>query len=97
MFKVYYSKLESKIKLVFDMYDFDGDGKISKEDVRIILVYVPIQHFSKEEQKKAEGKFTQEGGGLDEFGDIVDIHKQIKIFLDYTFDTKETLNMEEFT
>jgi len=29
MFKVYYSQLESKFKLIFDIYDFDKDGLIS--------------------------------------------------------------------
>lgn len=42
MFKVYYSKLESKIKLVFDMYDFDSDGMISKEDIRLVLSHIPL-------------------------------------------------------
>jgi Ca2+-binding EF-hand superfamily protein len=42
MFKVYYSKLESKIKLVFDIYDFDSDGFISKEDIRIVLSHIPL-------------------------------------------------------
>jgi Ca2+-binding EF-hand superfamily protein len=26
---------------VFDIYDFDGDGQISREDARIILSYIP--------------------------------------------------------
>ena len=47
MFKIYYSKLESKIKLVFDIYDFDSDGIISKEDIRLVLSYVPIHHMNK--------------------------------------------------
>lgn len=41
MFKVYFSKLESKIKFVFDMYDFDRDGEISREDLRIVMSFVP--------------------------------------------------------
>lgn len=41
-FKVYYSNLETKIKLSFDMYDFDRDGYITKEDVRLILTHIPI-------------------------------------------------------
>jgi Ca2+-binding EF-hand superfamily protein len=31
-----------QVSLVFDIYDFDNDGYITKEDVRIILCYVPI-------------------------------------------------------
>lgn len=41
MFRVYYSKLSTKFSLVFEMYDFDCDGLISKEDVRVVLAYVP--------------------------------------------------------
>ena len=42
-FKVYYSNLQSKIKFTFDMYDFDKDGYILKEDVRLILSHIPIR------------------------------------------------------
>jgi Ca2+-binding EF-hand superfamily protein len=42
MFRIYYSPLETKFKLVFDMYDFDGDGMISKEDIHLVLSHVPI-------------------------------------------------------
>ena len=41
-FKVYYSDLDTKIKLSFDIYDFDKDGYISQEDVRLILSHIPI-------------------------------------------------------
>jgi Ca2+-binding EF-hand superfamily protein len=34
--------VETKIKLAFDIYDFDKDGFIRKEDVRLILSHVPI-------------------------------------------------------
>lgn len=33
---------------IFDRYDFDSDGLISKEDVRMVLSYIP---FKKEEGK----------------------------------------------
>mmetsp|Transcript_29481 Transcript_29481/g.28638 ORF Transcript_29481/g.28638 Transcript_29481/m.28638 type:complete len:97 (+) Transcript_29481:203-493(+) len=42
MFKIYCSKLESKIKLVFDIYDFDFDGIVKKEDIRIIMSHIPL-------------------------------------------------------
>ena len=42
MFKVYFSKLETKIQLAFDMYDFDRDGLISKEDIELVLSHVPL-------------------------------------------------------
>ncbi|CDW83301.1 myosin light chain kinase [Stylonychia lemnae] len=66
MFKVYYSKLESKIKLVFDIYDFDNDGYISKEDIRIhinkhlMLMNKPVNN---NQISDVEGKFTMQTGG----------------------------------
>jgi Ca2+-binding EF-hand superfamily protein len=73
-FKVYYSNLETKIKLAFDMYpsifiynftryDFDKDGYIKKEDVRLILSYIPIEKSILGKAMTEEGKFSQEGGG----------------------------------
>ena len=31
---------EKTLRFIFDFYDFDGDGKISKEDIRVVLSYV---------------------------------------------------------
>ena len=31
---------EQTLRFIFDFYDFDGDGKISKEDVKVVLLYV---------------------------------------------------------
>ena len=62
-FKVYYSNLETKLKLAFDMYDFDKDGYIKKEDVRLVLSYIPIEKSILGKSTADEGKFSQEGGG----------------------------------
>lgn len=40
---MYASGLEEKMKLAFEIYDFDSDGKISAEDVRLVLNYIPIR------------------------------------------------------
>lgn len=29
-------------KFIFNLYDFDKDGRISKEDIRTVLSYVPL-------------------------------------------------------
>ena len=29
-------------KFIFNLYDFDKDGFISKEDIRVVLSYVPL-------------------------------------------------------
>ena len=44
------------------MYDFDTDGYIDKEDVRLIMTHVPVDNTIKG-QSLAEGKYTSESGG----------------------------------
>lgn len=43
MTKVYLSSFEEKTRMTFDMYDFDGDGLLMSEDVRLLLSYVPFK------------------------------------------------------
>ena len=31
---------EKTLRFIFDFYDFNGDGKISKEDIKVVLLYV---------------------------------------------------------
>ncbi len=45
---------------MFEIYDFNGDGLVSKEDISTILSYTPV---TKSTPVLGEGKFTQEGGG----------------------------------
>ena len=35
--------LNKKMKFTFNMYDFDNDGYISTEDIRIIMSYMPFK------------------------------------------------------
>ena len=34
---------DSLAKFIFNLYDFNSTGKIKKDDVRIVLSYVPLQ------------------------------------------------------
>jgi len=43
-------------------YDFDKDGFIKKEDVRLVLSHIPIEKTIIG-NIIGEGKFTSEGGG----------------------------------
>ena len=44
MTQVSSSTIKEKMKLVFEVYDFDCDGRISMEDVRLVLSYIPFRH-----------------------------------------------------
>jgi len=42
LLRAFDSTFENRTKLVFDIYDFDFDGFVSKDDISAILNYVPI-------------------------------------------------------
>lgn len=46
----------------FFRYDFDKDGFIKKEDVRLVLSHIPIERTIMS-HIQGEGRFTSEGGG----------------------------------
>lgn len=58
-------KFEDKIRIVFEIYDFDDDGVISREDIRVLLSYVPLAEIlaDKKNEGRREGAFTRSGGG----------------------------------
>ena len=67
LFRIFCSTFDEKSDFVFEIYDFDEDGKISKNDISTILSSLPVINFNKTVGGATEGKFTQEGGGLDNF------------------------------
>ena len=89
MLILFSSNFEKLLEFILKFYDFDNDGKITKEDVRVVLSYVPIY------------KKTENNGGLkfevDNFEDRLKSQKELHMKLDAIFDSKPTLNLEEFT
>ena len=41
-YRFFDSNFEAKIKLVFDIFDFNMDGIISEDDIRSILSHIPL-------------------------------------------------------
>jgi len=40
MISLFCGDYEKTLRFIFDFYDFDGNGKISKEDIKIVLLYI---------------------------------------------------------
>ena len=47
---------EKNTKFIFDFYDFDNDGKITKEDIRVILSYITLTYSDTSNGKKTADK-----------------------------------------
>ena len=71
MSTIYCSDLIQKMGLVFCLYDFDNDGYIQREDVKLLLSYIPLRTqemkissnslngSSSLSQDEAQGNFSQ--------------------------------------
>ena len=55
LLRIYCSTFDQRTKFVFDIYDFDTDGFISKDDISTILSYMPV---TKNVPVLGEGKYT---------------------------------------
>ena len=45
---LFYENYEKNSRFIFDFYDFDYDGKITKEDIRVVLSYITLSHTENE-------------------------------------------------
>jgi len=88
MTSLFSENFEKLAKFIFDFYDFDKDGAISREDVRVVLSYIPlnIQRYS-----KLKLKFEKE-----EFKDRVESQDELHLILEKCFKMGEFLNEQQF-
>ena len=75
-------------KFIFSFYDFDQDGLITREDVRIVLSHVPLQTKNYNPKKLKYEK--------NEYADRVESQDELYNILNKAFGKKETLTEEEF-
>jgi hypothetical protein len=81
---------------VFDVYDFDADGEISREDVRIILSYIPQVSTAVREMERSfepEDKIRKKM-----FESRIEAQEQIETLCDAVFKSEsKTVNSKEFS
>ena len=75
-------------KFIFTFYDFDQDGLITREDVRVVLSYVPLhtKNYSSKQLKYEKNDYS----------DRVESQNELFNILNIAFGNKENLNEEEF-
>ena len=50
-FKLYMGTFQETIKIIFNLLDFDKDGIIKKDDVKLTLSYLPLNNVNEENDK----------------------------------------------
>ena len=89
MLTLFSSDFNDLLELIFKFYDFDRDDKITKEDIRMVLSYVPTY---KKNNENSGLKFDTE-----DFQDRLKSQKELHDKLNIIFGQKENINLEEFT
>ena len=49
---LFFEDYEKNSKFIFDFYDFDQDGKINQEDIRVVLSYITLTYSDQNSEKK---------------------------------------------
>ena len=80
MKKLYNGSFEETIQIIFELLDFNSDGIIEKDDVKIMLSYLPLR------TDKSPIEYKYQMDSLDEIDEILNL----------TFGEKTGLKMEEF-
>ena len=91
MINLFSSDLDTLLHFILRFYDFDRDGKISKEDVRIVLSYVPVY------KKGKNGNNSRLKFDKDNYNDRIKSQKELHEKLDVIFNGKENMDLNEFS
>ena len=64
--RLFSNLFDDNAKLIFDIFDFDGNGVVSKEDFRTLLSHIPLLHVLDHLKLhiSKEGQYTRSGGGM---------------------------------
>ena len=88
MTTLYCETFEMSAKFIFSFYDFNNDKKISKEDVRVVLSYVPLKRkIIQKETLKLNSEMFQER---------INSQEEIYQIIEEAFGTKKYLDEKEF-
>ena len=81
-----YSKL---VQFVFNLFDFDKDKNISKEDLRIVLSYIPLKE---ENFQHLFSKYQ-----IHQFKDRIESQNELFNLLEKCFEEDDSMDIREFT
>ena len=95
-FRVYCSDFETNVKLAFEFYDFDKDGKICEEDVSLVLSYADINANDESEEESKHHRKRSQSPKNHNFNDRLENQKEIANITSKMFAKNKKMNYEEF-
>lgn len=81
---------ENFVKFIFDFYDFDKDGKISREDMQLVLSFIPLNN-TKERLSGYKLKFENVN-----YSERIESQDEIHDILNKCFNTTNTLDKNQY-
>ena len=97
LFKLYMGSFEETASVIFNLLDFNKDGIINKEDVKIILSYLPLNELNEDKEDK-EDKQEKKDLVLKIFGTQIKSLEEIDLIVSDAFDKFEgKMNLSQFT
>ncbi len=89
MLTLFSENYDRLVKFIFNFYDFDKDGFISKEDIRTVLSYIPLN--TKNKYKSQKLKYEKE-----DYKDRIESQDELHAILDKSFDKKTKIDFITF-
>lgn len=89
MFLLFTQNFEYLVKFIFRFYDFDNDGLISKEDIRTVISYVPLN--SRYKYRKDKLRYEK-----DDFKDRMESQDELQLILNTSFEKLTTMDLSTF-
>jgi len=91
---IFTEKYEVLIELIFDFYDFDKDGLISKEDILVVFSFITLKSKILDSPiSSIKFKYENDDG---DYKYRVESQEEITNYTNIMFESKSVINLSEF-
>jgi len=92
MHGLFTESFDELVKFVFNFFDFDSDGLIIKEDIQVIVSYIPLQTVKSQTKVDVNKKHSNKA----DMKEVIESQKELCALINLCFKQKDKLNLNEF-